>query len=644
LGPAGLAGAVESAQVGGVPVIAAGDTPFINVEPPAPAKPQATVYEGTIDPIEVKRHGEALAKLLPPAQPFDARTVSLQTTFDAEKLRAIMTSAPSDGTAQALPRTLWESRVEIVDVQWIREERAADGSWTNPTVVPPLPGRPSLRDVIAKQDFQPGDLRTLLEREAIERAGLRRPSFYSTISGPSWVWPSMAASRNAEDVREKVEAKTRQLRGLREEIKRLENQINAPSRDGQRPGKGPGNRPGGRQGQPPAPPPGGGGGAGGGGGGGDGDGRGENQGDGTIAGLIGSPDDNFQWPKFDLTVRAQGIGGGGGGGGGAGADGGTGEQDESSKRRQENERKALENARKQLETKKADAQKIIGELLAMGFDESGAPIESGAAFSEPTLSLGSSESVQVTLWGHDATARSGLVYRYKARVHVTNPFFGRTENLPVGRQNIAKAPTLISADSEWSTEIELAPSVTYFVTSASPAGGPLGTSAKAGAELFEFFYGYWRKVDVVLSPGDAILADLTLPELNTFELPAEVTPGTDAKITVKPVPLAKQRAVSAGAYFIDTAPMASDSARIAAILRSAEGDLHIVVPNLKSAMYRHLADSAAAGKNAQVRSPGQVAPKPEQPGTPDGPESPSAPANRPPGGGFDSPTPPRRGQ
>src|SRR5690606_21045876 len=59
---------------------------FHALMPPAPSRPLVELYEGAIDPIAVAEIGESLASLLPPQQPYDVRSVTVLSTFDAARL------------------------------------------------------------------------------------------------------------------------------------------------------------------------------------------------------------------------------------------------------------------------------------------------------------------------------------------------------------------------------------------------------------------------------------------------------------------------------------------------------------------------------------------------------------------------------
>lgn len=591
-----------------------GDVRYAELVVPKPMSLIATAFEGTIDPIEVAEIGAPLASLLPPAQPFDARVPCVEATFDAESLRKSIESPIGVGVS-ALPPAFWQGKVELVDVEWTRSELASGGQWTEETIIATLPGRTTPRDIIAKPDFKPSDFRETLERERVERLNIRRPQFYTTISGSPWVWPS-AVKKEAEVLGgEDVARLKRELASVRVEIADLRERL---ARLGQPPRK-PGDN-------PPAPPKGPGGG---GGGGGD---RGPSADATRRSNPLEAPTNpNYQWPEFQKHWYAQ-IGGGGGGGPPE-KSGDTTEQ-----RRREREAQAKKAIEDKIDRLVKREQELLAELEAKGVGAQAAIVPT--FFDEPLGSLASGEMKQITLWTHDLTAKPGATYRYRARVSVTNPFYGQTDWLRDDQKNLANAPIIKGEVSDWSEPVSVAPSVVYFITSASEAGGPLAATARAAAELYEFFYGYWRRTTVSMTPGDSLAGSLELPELQTFEL--ERLAGVAAKFAVKDRPaLDRTRSVSTGIFLLDTASVVSGPAGTAqAFLRHAEGSVLARRPasDGPDALERvHYQASANAAATAIVREPGLGTPAAPPGGQ--GPRGPQAPGNNP---GAPPPPPPKQ--
>lgn len=186
----------------------------------APVQPVAGAFEGTLDPIVV-RERPGLARVLPAAQPFDVRGISIESAFDAARLAATLTRAE-------IPDRWWRSRAELVDVVWEREAKLPDGSWGPARVLDPVPGRESLRGTL-DSGLTPADLsdRLLLPEQDL-RAAIRRPSMYPMIAGRGWTRPSIAAEQEAVVERpERVESLLRRIAGLQSEISRIQTQLDA---------------------------------------------------------------------------------------------------------------------------------------------------------------------------------------------------------------------------------------------------------------------------------------------------------------------------------------------------------------------------------------------------------------------------------
>jgi hypothetical protein len=80
-------------------------------------------------------------------------------------------------------------------------------------------------------------------------------------------------------------------------------------------------------------------------------------------------------------------------------------------------------------------------------------------------------------------------------------------------------PSLIWSDwSAWSEPVGVDRSDYFFVTSAADRG-VTGPAPRASAELYVFYYGYWRRASVSLEPGDMLSGEAKLPaELDLYDL------------------------------------------------------------------------------------------------------------------------------
>ncbi len=340
---------------------------------------------------------------------------------------------------------------------------------------------------------------------------------------------------------------------------------------------------------------------------------------------------------------------------------------------------------KKITDAEARVKKVTDEMGAMektirgmGFDpETRAGVVMAEADREETRGL--LESPDVRLWAHDVTAVPGMTYRYRARVGVNNPVFGRGASLVSAQQELARQPVLMGEPSGWSDPVEAMADQYYFITSASEADELAGAQS-ARAELYRMFYGFYRKGTAGLEPGDAVASDrFTLPDPSKLLIwdPAklkeaaalaqpdqpQIPPGGDSGGEIVTMPTKDPRntqpqpdaaaAIPEGAkpwdqpirmaldvVLLDVAlsPAATEAAiggqqgrqRPQAYLRDSQGRIIIRVPDddRTSAMYTRVADSSKKGES-QGEPP---KPKAEEP-KPTGPRPPREPRDTGSGGG-----------
>ena len=214
-----------------------------------------------------------------------------------------------------------------------------------------------------------------------------------------------------------------------------------------------------------------------------------------------------------VTQRLEELGGSSGGGGignertgrgGEGGGGGGGGGTDTTQRRQET-------LQRQLEQYQRTRERLIGQLADLGVlvAEDAQP-EQTSNEPEPPLP-GILEAAEMPVWVHDFSADPGKTYRYRMRVVLNNPLFGRADYLSEGQQASAESATIEGAWSPWSSPIEVETDRHFFVVSANE-DDQLGSGPRAAVEVYEFYYGYWRKGSTTLTPGDSIHASTKLPE------------------------------------------------------------------------------------------------------------------------------------
>ncbi|MCW5765611.1 MAG: hypothetical protein KIT68_06520 [Phycisphaeraceae bacterium] len=156
------------------------------------------------------------------------------------------------------------------------------------------------------------------------------------------------------------------------------------------------------------------------------------------------------------------------------------------------------------------------DLLAQQIEQKGGKAAGGAGVPKPPPAgprdvspLLTNSSVRV--WAHDISAKRGETYRYQMRLLISNPVFGRPNNLSENEAGLASRYVVPTSASEWSDPVAIDPDGMYFITAASERGG-IARGSTATAEVFVYSWGHWRKGSVSLEPGDGLTAVISVPD------------------------------------------------------------------------------------------------------------------------------------
>lgn len=580
---AATAGAVD------IPVIDESSV-FAAIEPPAPTKPIAALVEGAIDPLVVEMYRDRLSSYVPLEQPYDVHAVSVQFAFDAEAYRDALTR-PAAG-ATPVPQQWWLDRGELVHVDLVRQRRLPDGSWSDENPIEQIPGRPSFRSTMSRTDFKASELRDLLAAERNDRAALRRPRFYPFVAGEPWRPPVQLAELNAHladalPQQREIQRLLRQLVSIRAQIEQVERTMTTSDAGGSR------------------------------------------------------RDADRPDPRRYIAGR----GGGGGRGSGAGSDDARRRSAEQAQREAEARRREAAKAR--LENLHEQEREILARLSGLGVSPEGHRTASPDVLhiDEPLVSVGDATLQNITLWRHDITAEPGETYRYRARLHLINPYYANGAQLPAEQKELADPLTIISDFSPWSEPVTVPHPTQYFVTSASLEGRGIGGDATATVEIYRFFYGYWRKADLRLTPGGAVVARIEAPALDIFE----IVEGEAGPVLGDRVPLGRSSIVAdTGAFLLNTAPsLTTGDGRTQAFLGERDGRVTVrSEAEDEASLERIRLDlSASVGTGASVSDPAgdvESAGRPAGRGNPGGSPPPAPPGSTSPArdvpGGRDAPS------
>ncbi len=290
-----------------------------------------------------------------------------------------------------------------------------------------------------------------------------------------------------------------------------------------------------------------------------------------------------------------------------------------------------------IEARDKKIEQLVGELAAVGRDEHGNPLasepEAPGQGSQQQQQLRLMEDAAVRLWTHDLTAEPGKTYRYRVKFAINNPAFGRAAALVEDQKELAAKPELWSEASEWTPPVAVPADRYYFITSASEPS-MLG-AARVTAEVYEFFYGFYRKGSVGMEPGDMLVAQAKLPDAGKLLIydvtqpspgqqpalptpaPAPVTPGGKGgtptaipgggpdpnapapagELPANATPWDKPLIASEDVILLDVARIPGDGS-VVAILRGRDGSLIRLQPRQDPAgMYQLVSTSAKAGEN-----------------------------------------------
>ncbi len=571
------------------PIGPTGDAIYAMPTPVAPSKPIAAVTMGTVDPSVPLLYPE-VADLLPEQQPMDKAIVTAQVEWDAAANRLRM-GAQSDGDSVMLPQD-WRNAMEIWDIELVRREMGSDGSWGGVTVVPPMPGRASLRDRLA--GATPPDIASLQSEEQNLRAGIRQPRMYNLIAGDFWMAPALIKQEQEMQRPAEVDRLLRQVRSIRSEIASLQRRL-------------------------------------------------DNLGGGGGVGSIFLPPadhlfdldsidpQHIRWPDFADTARAQMGGGGSGGGGGGGGD--RPREDPS-----EAQRRALQ---ERLDRLQGQLDRAIERLEALGYDadgnligeEGGEEADFGAS---ANLSATASATQSISIWAHDLTVEPGKTYQYAVRLKLRNPLFGQASSVAESQQQLASQPVVDSEMSEWSEPVFVPNLSEYFVVNASDSapGLTMGTGPTATVETYRYFYGTWRRGSIRLNTGDSLQTSIQLPEaLPIYEL--QKPEGEPVELVEESTLEQSQLEFSRSVYLLDV--VAGVEEFITAYFRGDNGGvvMHEPAVDRNSSLLSRIRASIEEGEQeiraldlTDSQSPSRPGRPPSQPGPGDdgGPAAPGVPA------------------
>ena len=458
---------------------------------PAPERPLVRLSAGALDPVVVAQIPE-LGSVVGPEQPFDMQFVTVSAQFDAEALRQAFSSDPDgSGPIQAIPRHWWLGMLTLLDVELWRQEVNDSGSTGAEVLVATMPGAVSLRD-------QCGDDAKMNMQMALEMADqaaeqITRPPFYSIIAGPVWNPPAPPVELTPEQ--EEALSKLAMLERIAQDIEDAKNEYNeAQSRGSQ----------------------------------------------------------HSRLPGGSTTMDNAWVGGFGGGRGGRGNQKPKVKIKSAEERQREARERRLASIQDRIDRLEESRSEVSAWFIERDIDPATVRVEDPGAelLASPVGSLKDSDTL--TVWAHDIRVEPGAEYRYRIRLVYGNPFYGRENVIHEDqREELSRHRVIRSGFSPWSDPVEIDSRSYLFLTRANGEEGRFGGGGGvAAAEMYSFYYGYWRQAEIRLRAGDPIAGVFGLPELSIYEV-VSIPDGRPGQVQVAESPVPSSFEHTMGSVLLD---------------------------------------------------------------------------------------------
>ncbi len=135
-----------------------------------------------------------------------------------------------------------------------------------------------------------------------------------------------------------------------------------------------------------------------------------------------------------------------------------------------------------------DLQKEFGVESEQSADSKDSKVE---APSKPAQS----EADFIDVWTHDLQAPLGKVVRYRCRIDIYNPFFGKERQLGKKQQGLAKASAISTDFSQWSAPVRVPRKTMYFAENGTLETSVAGSKSSIFFNVYVLQNGLWRKTE-----------------------------------------------------------------------------------------------------------------------------------------------------
>jgi len=449
---------------GGIDIGPVAEGPMMAMFVPAPEELAAHAQWNSMDPYAIEDNPD-LARYIPAEQPFDVPGVSIAGVIDGREMQEVLRTG--DGAHRPINAS-WVrgAGVAVLGVEAERERLLPDGSWGEAQLVAPIAGSFDLYESMGIEgDPDPSELRQVVAEAEKFVDEIARPAYIPVIAGPEWLEPMEAIERDEQVANmSDVDLLRHRRRSNLRKIDQLLRQLN---------------------------------------------------------------EDPDARRTRDTGGSNQFITPGKGGGRDPGGRRDPSAQERDRERQQRAEERRREQINKRIESLEQEIERIEQELADRGFPVAGR--EEDQLASEPTIDP-ELERAQRTLlgneafkvWVHDLEVEPGATYRYRLRVKVNNPIYGKDRLLDpeVDDLELAKQAYAYSAWSRWSEPVIVGQQTYVFLTGGNEAARRSvnaltsigGTSAKVSAEVYHMYYGHYRLGMTTLEPSDVVYAQVRVPE------------------------------------------------------------------------------------------------------------------------------------
>lgn len=205
------------------------ETKYAEIAVPAPSSPRAIPVRNTVDPFFVARNkdvAQILAQQGVTEQPFDLSAVTVEAKFAGAEFARMLRADPEGEGIVPLPEALWRDLLEILAVQFERQEMTSQG-WGPAVPVSLRPGETSLLTDLRQENLSPEVLLRAVDFAAGDPARIVQPRYLPVLAGDPWLEPEQFDRMASIDANRRVIDQTvRRLTDANAQVERATTRLN----------------------------------------------------------------------------------------------------------------------------------------------------------------------------------------------------------------------------------------------------------------------------------------------------------------------------------------------------------------------------------------------------------------------------------